>query len=403
MLSVWINVYNTHKAFEWRKKFFENDDPEDDSTADQLVYNNLKNNARNKDKVLTMKKLIKEINENQHINNNNAFKYFKAENSVVVIQVHSDIRYLAVLLDSIRRVIGITRSLIIFCHDYYDDRINNVIRNITFAKVMQIFYPYSIQLHPNIYPGKDSQTWDAWTNDENANTPRNKSLAQKKLFWWWIMNKVFDDLEVVKSYNGFMYFLETELYVASDTIFIAKMMEHLRPVYCPDCMILALGAHRPTLNNYPQRKAKIVASTWGWANFTNAGFGMNRTLWKFIKKYSKHFCYFNDYGWDYSLRYLASKTPNKQFFALSPEGPRVFPTSGCGLYSNGTRCNLNKNYVNAAKFVWTVRKGLFPHNFDVKHEDVIERNADLGRGEFLDGRDREMCMFLASTGRREYY
>lgn len=82
---------------------------------------------------------------------------------------------------SLAQAHDISRVLLIFSHDYYDEDINDLVQTIDFCKVMQvsfkrllyvfppfyathfhiicfqfqIFYPYSIQTHPNEFPGID--------------------------------------------------------------------------------------------------------------------------------------------------------------------------------------------------------------------------------------------------------
>ena len=73
---------------------------------------------------------------------------------MLVIQVHSRMEYLSLLIESLSRVQNIENSLLIFSHDLYVPQLNDAIRNIDFARVMQIFYPYSIQLHPKSFPGQ---------------------------------------------------------------------------------------------------------------------------------------------------------------------------------------------------------------------------------------------------------
>ena len=72
---------------------------------------------------------------------------------VIVIQVHSRVEYLALLVESLSRVPQIDNALVIFSHDLYNPGLNEAIASIDFTRVMQIFYPHSIQLHPHTFPG----------------------------------------------------------------------------------------------------------------------------------------------------------------------------------------------------------------------------------------------------------
>ncbi|RWS19636.1 hypothetical protein B4U80_08067, partial [Leptotrombidium deliense] len=74
---------------------------------------------------------------------------------IIAIQVHNRSNYLKTTLDSLAKVKGIEKTLLIFSHDVFDPKINVIVRSIKFAKVMQIFYPNSTQLFPHSFPGDD--------------------------------------------------------------------------------------------------------------------------------------------------------------------------------------------------------------------------------------------------------
>lgn len=100
-------------------------------------------------------------------------------------QVHTRITYLRHLIVSLAQAKDISKTLLIFSHDFYDEDINDLVQTIDFCKVlqvkllvtalpwqaipyqinttkiviaiqfMQIFYPYSIQTHEHEFPGED--------------------------------------------------------------------------------------------------------------------------------------------------------------------------------------------------------------------------------------------------------
>lgn len=61
------------------------------------------------------------------------------------------------LIVSLAQVRGIEKALIVFSHDFYNLEIIELVQSIDFCKVMQIFYPYSIQTHPHEFPGEDPE------------------------------------------------------------------------------------------------------------------------------------------------------------------------------------------------------------------------------------------------------
>lgn len=72
-----------------------------------------------------------------------------------ILQIHDRITYLRHLIVSLAQARGISQALLVFSHDYYDEEINSLVQSVDFCKVIQIFYPYSIQTHPNEFPGED--------------------------------------------------------------------------------------------------------------------------------------------------------------------------------------------------------------------------------------------------------
>lgn len=145
-----------------------------------------------------IQKLIERINDEQIIFNDMKYEALQNDSIVIVVQVHKRITYLRHLIQSLSQAKDISKTLIIFSHDFYDGEINNLIQNIDFCKVMQIYYPYSIQTHPNHFPGTDPQDCDRdisksdaiKTKCKNAHFPdlyghyREAKFTQMKHHWW---------------------------------------------------------------------------------------------------------------------------------------------------------------------------------------------------------------------------
>lgn len=94
---------------------------------------------------------------------------------VILVQVHYRIEYFREMINSLKDVKYIEESLVIFSHDFYDEKINSLVEAIDFCATLQIFYPYSIQLHPSEFPGPDK-------NDCPRNMPKNELLMQTNVF-----------------------------------------------------------------------------------------------------------------------------------------------------------------------------------------------------------------------------
>jgi hypothetical protein len=76
--------------------------------------------------------------------------YKMPEFLVIVIQIHSRLEYLRELVDSLRDVKHIEKSLVIFSHDAWDDEMNEFIRSIDFCAVISAFIIRFFQISNNL-------------------------------------------------------------------------------------------------------------------------------------------------------------------------------------------------------------------------------------------------------------
>jgi alpha-1,6-mannosyl-glycoprotein beta-1,2-N-acetylglucosaminyltransferase len=221
---------------------------------------------------------IDRYNEYQTIINEEVFGPLQNDSIVIVVQVHKRITYLRHLIVSLAQARDISRTLLIFSHDFYDEEINELVQSIDFCKVMQIFYPFSIQTHPNEFPGTDPKDCKRDLKKEqaviakcqNANFPdlyghyREAAYTQTKHHWWWKANRVFDQLEVTRFHTGLVLFLEEDHYVAEDFLHLLKLMEKSLP--CPNCNVFSLGTYKSSLHSTNADKVKKIAAKLGHAS-----------------------------------------------------------------------------------------------------------------------------------------
>uniref|UniRef100_A0A182JQC5 Alpha-1,6-mannosyl-glycoprotein 2-beta-N-acetylglucosaminyltransferase n=1 Tax=Anopheles christyi TaxID=43041 RepID=A0A182JQC5_9DIPT len=219
--------------------------------------------------------MIHRYNDLQTVLNEDIYGPLQNDSVIIVVQVHKRITYLRHLIVSLAQARGISRTLLVFSHDYYDDDINDLVQSIDFCKVIQIFYPFSIQTHPNEFPGADPGDCPRDIKKEqallrkcnNALHPdlyghyREAKFTQTKHHWWWKANRVFDQLEVTKYHTGMMVFLEEDHYVAEDFLYILELMFRKSQDLCPKCNILSLGTYLKTFNYYTYNKKHYVN---GW-------------------------------------------------------------------------------------------------------------------------------------------
>ncbi|XP_017967643.1 alpha-1,6-mannosyl-glycoprotein 2-beta-N-acetylglucosaminyltransferase isoform X1 [Drosophila navojoa] len=211
-----------------------------------------------------IKRQIVRYNEMQLVLNEETFGPLQNDSVIIVVQVHTRINYLRHLIVSLAQARDISKSLLIFSHDFYDDDINDLVQQIDFCKVLQIFYPYSIQTHPHEFPGVDpndcprniKKEQALISNCNNALYPdlyghyREAKFTQTKHHWWWKANRVFNELEVTRFHTGLVLFLEEDHYVAEDFLYLLAMMQQRTKDLCPQCNILSLGTYLKTFNYY---------------------------------------------------------------------------------------------------------------------------------------------------------
>lgn len=99
--------------------------------------------------------LITLRNKQQKILNLEKFGPLTQSTVLITVQVHNRFSYLAKLIESLKAARNISSALVIFSHDVFSQEANQMIQEIDFCMVMQIFYPYSIQTHPLTFPGDD--------------------------------------------------------------------------------------------------------------------------------------------------------------------------------------------------------------------------------------------------------
>lgn len=108
--------------------------PLDDDGIGQTFFENV--TAPLPFSLTALEDMILDQNRNQRILNWDKFgSNLEPNESIIVIQVHNRAQYLMALIESLRSVDGIEKSLLIFSHDIFDLNINAIVTNITFTRV----------------------------------------------------------------------------------------------------------------------------------------------------------------------------------------------------------------------------------------------------------------------------
>ncbi|XP_011254972.1 alpha-1,6-mannosyl-glycoprotein 2-beta-N-acetylglucosaminyltransferase isoform X2 [Camponotus floridanus] len=222
--------------------------------------------------IAEIRRKIERANAEQKVYNEEAFGPLANDAPIIVIQVHKRITYLRHLIVSLAQAKDIEQALLVFSHDIWHPDINYLVQSVDFCRVMQIFYPHSIQTHPHTFPGEGPNDCQRNIRKEqalnlkctNAKHPdlyghyREAKFTQTKHHWWWKANWVFNQLSVTRNHTGMVLFLEEDHYVAEDFLHVLRLMERTCKLNCERCNVLSLGTYLKTYNYFTDFSRKYL-------------------------------------------------------------------------------------------------------------------------------------------------
>ncbi|XP_063600788.1 alpha-1,6-mannosyl-glycoprotein 2-beta-N-acetylglucosaminyltransferase-like [Penaeus indicus] len=344
-------------------------------------------------------------NKLQTVYNEQQFGPVLANTSILLVQVHNRLENLRYLVEGMTKVRGIEQALVIFSHDFWDPDINAFVTNITKFRVMQIFFPYSIQLHPLTFPGRDPRdcSWNinrkgplkclnrAWP--DSYGHYREASFTQIKHHWWWKIHRVFEGLHVTRNYTGHVVFLEEDHYVSPDLLHVLNILRRQRNALCPTCQVLALGNYNKmstaVYRNYIER------GDW-WVTKHNLGFALDRKAWKTISTCKEQFCNFDDYNWDWTLNNLEHTCFKPKMSMLSVRFSRVVHVGSCGTHVKKNSCDVRREVQAAVSRFNGGKQWLFPSNLVLQANYRGAARSKKGNGGWGDLRDKQLCQAIGN-------
>lgn len=143
---------------------------------------------------------MERANNEQRVYNEESFGPLASDAPIIVIQVHTRLTYLRHLIVSLAQAKGIEQTLLVFSHDVWHPDINYLVQSVDFCRVMQIFYPHSIQTHPRSFPGEDP-------ND----CPRNIRKEQ------WVIIYIYISLSFITIFDNSIIFYFLLVFVLSQS------------------------------------------------------------------------------------------------------------------------------------------------------------------------------------------
>lgn len=352
--------------------------------------------------IQTLQRLIKTHNEAERIHNKIKFGPVFSDTNVIVVFVYKISEHLKYLIASLNDVKGIQDVLVIFSHAYYDVNINKLIEKIDFCRVLQIFYPYSIQLYPNVYPGRDKfyiSNISAHRACLGCCIERSPENAEKKHHWWWTANKVFENLSSIDMNNGnYVFFLDETQYLLEDFLYMVIYMKKAAKSLS-QCDMISLGI---VGSNYVVNDSyRLELTTWDPKYHSDVlGFGLG--TWNIIVSHFDLFCLIDDYSWSRSLQYISlNRLEGNRFKVISSKVPRSFATN-CGSRSV-TNCGVFEGIYKALTIQKQERSNLFPPFLEIYtiielvDDDFMKFDATENNGGWDDIRDSELCSNMTSS------
>ncbi|KAI5740121.1 hypothetical protein M8J76_000653 [Diaphorina citri] len=358
---------------------------------------------------------LHKYNSMQTIHNEDLFGPLRNDSLVIIVQVHTRLRYLRHLIISLAQARDISSVLLIMSHDHWDEEVNDLVQSIDFCKVMQIFYPYSIQTHPDTFPGESA-------NDcpRNMKKQEEAKFTQTKHHWWWKANRVFNQLEVTRNFLGLVLFIEEDHFLAEDFLHTLNIMQSTVRMTCSQCNILSLGTYLKTYNYYADSKklgrrhqlmgSGLNAPVWSFqvlpsmyqqyvkAEITpwisskhNMGMAFNRSVFESLVHCAPTFCSYDDYNWDFSLQQVSNTCLQNKLVAFVLKGPRIFHIGECGVHHKNN-CESTAVISQVQKILQKASRYFYPDHLSVTYSAVKKKPLKKGNGGWGDVRDHELCM-----------
>lgn len=353
---------------------------------------------------------IRLVNTEKVIRNSESFGLIKEDTIVLVILLDKLSCGFKFVISSLSQITGIEEVLVIFSHTYFDENINKVIKSIDFCRVLQIYYPYSIQTHPDEFPGFDPNDCPYESSKYSRRNCtdslfldvrgrfRNPTGSERKHHWWWTANTIFETLSKTAKHTGLVIFSDDNFVFMNDFIYMASYMKNVASSL-PQCEFLSLGSdiipRKPRFATSDIYSVKL--SSWNLKEHSRL-LAFDISVWNSIIAHYDMFCTLDDASWLRSLYFISvHRRDGKSFKALSAVTPRAFKIDSCSTVGFfGSQCDLSKNVLTVASIEKRNVDEWFPShlelfiNVELEEDDIIFDYSE-GNGGWADPRDWKLC------------
>ncbi|KAG6444222.1 hypothetical protein O3G_MSEX003244 [Manduca sexta] len=353
--------------------------------------------------------LINKYNSAENIINLDVYGDINRQTIILVILVDKYSTSLKYFLASLSQIKGIEEAFLIFSHSYFDEDVNNLIRKVDFCRVLQIYYPHSLQLHSHKFPGYDPsdcppdidmQTAEslnctgAWSPDIHGHY-RNPQFAAKKHHWWWTANKVFENLKCTVNHNGLVVFLEHDFYFMEDLLYMTIYMKNIADTVS-HCEFISLGTNSLKNLNFINTY-RVEVMTWNHKEHSSV-LGFDIKVWNSIVSHYDLFCLIDDYSWARSLYFISlSRRDGKRFKVLHSLTPRAFKIDATAFTNTLNNIEVIENVYQVILLEKQHLDDWFPTHIEVYYKIELEKDEYMifeyseNNGGWNDPRDKAMC------------
>lgn len=308
---------------------------------------------------------------------------------VIVVQLHRRGRYARWLLQSLSMVPGIESALLVLSHGHVDATLLDLAREVCFCRVLRVFFPWSVQMWGDRFPGEDCVNGIAVEGGRPC--ARNPAATVAKHHWWWLHNFVFNEVLDAAKYKGVTLFLEEDMYLSPDALHVLDLMQRA----VPGADMYILNDNRGLLSR--DQAAQVLQSHWVY----NMGLAMGERAWSKIARCATSFCTVNDYNWDWSLQAVGARCVPGQFTTAVMQGSRLFHIGKCGGMHFHGAADCDALALRAMRLLLQMRALLFPEALTVSKAAAPAR---VGRpnGSWGDPRDQRLCLDNANASLRRW-
>lgn len=355
---------------------------------------------------------IRTFNEKETIQNLESFGKITEKTIIIVILVDKFSNNFKILLTSLSQIYGMDEVFLIFSHSYFDENLNSMIRSIEFCRVLQIYYPYSIQTHQNEFPGysqSDCRNNRKFRSKCTGSTQdmrgrfREPSRSENKHHWWWAANTVFSDLSSTQDHKGLVIFMEGNFILSEDFIYMASFMKTIADSP-PSVEFLTFGdakipSEMDLADFYSLRE-------YFWTPTETGVIAFDIRAWDSIVGHYDVFCTFDDASWQRSLYFISvTRRDGIRYKTLSTFIPRVYklgkstPSFLSALFDSEDTNDI----LRFSSLVNSSVGNLFPVYLELYTEVVFDDDDDVifdyseGDGGWADRRDWELCLNITSS------